>query len=115
MYRHKIIAAIVSILIVIYTYQVSRPTVIIHTEYKTGYLGKLSEIDGNIENLFIENYKVSYKLPHSWQWEENDEIAIFTPNFNDILRKNNIDFWHLDIYLDEVGKYKYHTKSKLLW
>ncbi len=111
----KIFVAIVCVVVVIFGYQMSRPIITIHTEFESGYLGKISEIDGGIERLIVENNKVSYRLPHTWQWKEDDEIAIFTPNYNDILRKDNIDFWHLDIYLDEKGKYKSHTKSKTLW
>ncbi len=111
----KIFVTIVYVVVVIFGYQMSCPTITIHTEFESGYLGKISEIDGGIERLIVENNKVSYRLPHTWQWKEDDEIAIFTPNYSDILRKENIDFWHLDIYLDEKGKYKSHTKSKTFW
>ena len=99
----------------IFGYQWSPPTITIHTELESGYLGKVSEIDGNIVRLIVDNNKVSYSLPHTWQWKDDDEIAIFTPNYSDIFRKDNIDFRRLDIYLDEQGKYKSHTKRKSLW
>ena len=109
------LSVIVCVVVGIFGYQWSRPTITIHTEFESGYLGKVSEIEGNTVRLIVENNKVSYRLPHTWQWKEDDEIAVFTPSYNDIFRKENIDFRRLDIYLDEQGKYKSHTKRKSFW
>lgn len=110
-----LLSVIVCVVVGIFGYQWSRPTITIHTEFESGYLGKVSEIDGNTVRLIVDNNKVSYRLPHTWLWKDDDEIAIFTPHYNDIFRKENIDFRHLDIYLDEHGKYKSHTKRKSFW
>lgn len=61
-----ILLAVLCVLVGIFGYQWSRPTITIHTEFESGYLGKVSEIDGNTVRLIVENNKVSYRLPHTW-------------------------------------------------
>lgn len=48
-------------------------------------------------------------MPHIWNWDGKDEIAFFTKNHNILLMKEDMDFWKLDVYLDENGYYKKHT------
>lgn len=58
---------------------------------------------------------VKYRIPYTWNWKEDDEIPIFTRNYNDLLKKEDIDFWGLHIYLDENGNYTRHTERKYFW
>ena len=51
-------------------------------------------------------------MPHIWNWDGKDEIAFFTKNHNILLMKEDMDFWKLDVYLDENGYYKKHTIKK---
>jgi hypothetical protein len=116
--RHKKILLLVIMVFVvsfIYLYQVSRPTIIFHTHTESGYLGKVSTFDGSIDKLYIKNYTAQYRLPHIWNWKEDDEIAIFTSNYNDLFQKENIDFWKQDIFLDENGCYVSHLDTPYFW
>ena len=92
-----------------YVYRELQPTVIFHTPQESKYLGKVSEINGCIEKLYIKNHVARYRLPHIWNWNEEDEVAIFTKNYNDLFQKQDIDFWKLHIYLNEDGRYRKHT------
>lgn len=116
--QHKKILR-VSILILfvlsVYLYQESRPTVIFHTYKESGYLGKVSTFTGSIDKLYIKNHVARYRLPHIWNWDDENEIAIFTKNYNELLTKKDIDFWRWDIFLDENGHYKSHTIKKYFW
>ena len=60
------------------------------------------------------NKIATYRIPYTWCWNEDDEIAIFMRNYDNLLQKRDIDFWRLDIYLDEKGYYIRHTKKKFL-
>lgn len=91
-------------------YDITRPTIIFHTYQETGYLGKVIRIDGDIDKLYLNNYTVKYKLPHLWKWNDEDEIAIFTHRYNDLISKKDVDFWKLEIYLDKKGYYKKYKK-----
>lgn len=95
----------------VYLYQISRPIIIFHTYKESGYLGKVSTFDGCIDKLYIKNHIAQYRLPHIWNWNKEDEIAIFTRNHNDLLKKEDIDFWKLDVFLDENGYYVSHSKT----
>jgi len=35
-------------------------------------------------------------------------------NYGNVLKKEDIDFWRLDIFLDAQGKYKSHSTRKFL-
>ncbi|WP_153936419.1 hypothetical protein [Riemerella anatipestifer] len=104
------------VVIIYFIYNFTRPIIIFHTSNKEiGYLGKIVTLDGNIHKLYVQNHISQYKLPHIWDWDNEDEVAIFTYNYNDLLTKKDIDFWKLEIYLDEKGKYKKHTKIRYFW
>ncbi|QAR30766.1 hypothetical protein EQP59_05150 [Ornithobacterium rhinotracheale] len=104
------------VLIIYFVYNFTRPTIIFHTHNKEiGYLGKIVNLDGNIYKLYVQNHISQYKLPHIWDWDNEDQVAIFTHNYNDLLTKKEIDFWKLEIYLDEEGKYKNHIKTRYFW
>ena len=107
------IAAFVVLFICVY--QELRPTIVFHTNTESGYLGKVSTFTGSIDKLYIENHTAKYRLPHIWNWNEDDEIAIFTNNYNDLLRKENMNFHRLDIFLDEHGRYVSHSTTKYFW
>lgn len=98
-----------------YLYQVSRPTIIFHTYQESGFLGKVSTFDGCIDYLYIDNHIAKYRLPHIWNWKEDDEIAIFTHNYDDLFEKKDVIFLRLDIYLDKNGYYKKHTQKNYFW
>lgn len=101
--------------ICIYIYQISRPTIIFHTYLESGYLGKISTFDGCIDKLYIKNHISKYRLPHIYNWKDDDEIGIFTKNYNDLLKKKDIDFWKLEVFLDENGFYVNHTIKPYFW
>ena len=117
MHYIKIIVASILIFAVlcICLYQELRPTIIFHTYAKSGYLGKVSEMNGGIYKLYIKNHKAKYRLPHIWNWSEEGEIAIFTNNFDDLLDKKDLDFWKIDIFLDTNGHYERHYKTMYFW
>lgn len=114
--KRKVLFVIAVIFVgLIYLYQISRPTVVFHTHIESGYLGKVSKIDGCIDKLYTKKYIVKYRLPHIWNWNEEDEIAIFTTNYLDLFKKENLDFWRQDIYLDKNGYYESHSVTKYFW
>lgn len=110
--RYKKISIVVFIALSVWVYQEFRPTIIFHTPQESKYLGKVSTFSGSIDKLYIKNHISQYRLPHIWNWKEDDEIAIFTRNYGDLLKKKDIDFWRLDVYLDEEGNYIRHTERK---
>ena len=110
--KYKKISVVVFIALSVWVYQELRPTIIFHTPQESKYLGKVSTISGTIDKLHIKNHTVKYRLPYIWKWKEDDEIAIFTRNYGDLLKKEDIDFWRLDVYLDEEGNYIRHTERK---
>lgn len=86
-YKKTLSTAIVMVIILSgWLYRELRPTVIFHTPQESKYLGKVSEIDGCTEKLYVENHVARYRLPHVWNWKE--------------------------VYLDEDGSYQSHTKTK---
>lgn len=87
MWKLTLLLVIGCVIIGIVVYHMSRPKITIHTEFESDYLGKVSEFDGNIVRLIVENNKVLYRLPHTYQWKEDDEIAIFTLRYNDIFHR----------------------------
>jgi hypothetical protein len=89
-------------------YQELRPTIIFHTYQESVYLGKVSTITGDIDKLFTRNHKVKYRLPHIWKWSEDDEVGIFTKQYDDLFKKEDITFWKLDMFFDENGRYASH-------
>lgn len=99
----------------VYLYQEFRPTVIFHTYKEFGYWGKVSTFSGSIDKLYIKNHTTQYRFPHIWDWNDENEIAIFTKNYNELLTKKDMDFWRWDVYLDENGHYKKHTIKKYFW
>lgn len=110
--KHKTISVVILVALSVWLYQELRPTIIFHTPQESKYLGKISEINGCIEKIYTEKHIARYRLPYIWQWKEEDEVAIFTRNYVDLLKKKDIDFWRLDVYLDEEGNYIRHTERK---
>ena len=43
------------------------------------------------------------------------EVAVFIDNYGDVIRKEDLDFWKLDIYLDEDNCYQSHSKTEYRW
>lgn len=110
--RYKKISIVVFIALSVWVYQEFRPTIIFHTYKESGYLGKVSTFSGTIDKLYIRDHIARYRLPYIWKWKEDDEIAIFTLNYTELFTKQNMDFWRLDVYLDENGFYRKHTIRK---
>lgn len=103
------------VILSVYLYQEARPTVIFHTYKDSGYLGKVvCTYNGKQDKLYIEEHIAIYRIPYTYNWNEDDEIAIFMRNYGDVLKKEDINFWRLDIFLDNQGRYKSHNKSKFL-
>ena len=113
--RYKKISIVVFIALSVWVYQEFRPTIIFHTPQESKYLGKVSTFSGSIDKLYIKNHAAQYRFPHIWDWDDEDEIAIFTKNYTELLTKKDIDFWRWDVYLDENGHYKKHTIKKYFW
>ena len=110
--RYKKTSIVVFIALSVWLYHEFRPTIIFHTPQESKYLGKVSTFSGSIDKLYIKNHISQYRLPHIWNWDAKDEIAFFTKNHNILLMKEDIDFWRLDVYLDEEGNYIRHTERK---
>lgn len=100
----------------VYLYQEFRPTVIFHSPNEYEYLGKVvCTYSGEQDKLYIKDYVAIYRIPYTYNWNEEDEIAIFMRNYGDILKKEDINFWRLDVFLDENGHYKKNTIKKYFW
>lgn len=111
--RYKKISIVVFIALSVWLYQEFRPTIIFHTPQESKYLGKVvCTYSGVQDKLYIKDNVAKYRIPYTWNWKEDDEIAIFTRNYGDLLKKKDIDFWRLDVYLDEEGNYIRHTERK---
>lgn len=106
---------ILSIMLILYFYYILQSTIIFHSPNEYEYLGKVvCTYSGEQDKLYIKNYTAVYRIPYTYNWSKNDEIAIFMKNYGDVLKKEDIDFWRLDIFLDEQGRYKSHGKRKFL-
>jgi len=117
-YKGPLLAVLLPSIAVVFicVYQELCPTIIYHTYQESVYLGKVSACDGGIDKVFARNHKAKYRLPHIWKWNEDDEVAIFIENCPDVIKKENIDFWKLDVFLDENGRYASHRKTEYpLW
>ena len=111
--RYKKISIVVFIALSVWVYQEFRPTIIFHTPQESKYLGKVvCTYSGVQDKLYIKDNVAKYRIPYTWNWKVDDEIAIFTRNYGDLLKKKDIDFWRLDVYLDEEGNYIRHTERK---
>ena len=97
-------------IVISFTYQYSRPRIIIHAYAETGYLGKVSDFEGETDKLILKNYTATYYLPHLIFWHKDSEIAIFTPKYNDLFRKEDINFLRLEIFLNKDGTYRSSKK-----
>lgn len=75
-------------------------------------LGKVPGINSNIANLYINNHIIKYRLPYIWKWQKDDEVAVFINNYGAVIHKESLDFWKLDIYLDENNFYLNHKKTE---
>ncbi len=106
--RHKglTITAVIMVLVLSgWLYRELHPTIIFHTPQENKYLGKVSGINGNITKLYTDNHIVKYRLPYIWEWEEDDEVAVFINKYGDVIHKEDLNFWKLNIYLDENNFY----------
>lgn len=113
--RHKglTITAVIMVLVLSgWLYRELHPTIIFHTPQENKYLGKVSGINGNIAKLYTDNHIVKYRLPYIWEWQEDDEVAVFINNYGDVIHKEDLDFWKLNIYLDENNFYLNHKKTE---
>lgn len=107
---------ILSIIMLLYFYYMLRPAIIFHSPNEYEYLGKVvCTYSGEQDKLYIKDYIAIYRIPYTYNWNENDEIAIFMRNYGDVLKKEDINFWRLDILLDDQGRYKSHTIRKYFW
>jgi hypothetical protein len=113
--RHKKILFLLVVLLLICLYQEFRPMIVFHTPKESGFLGKISTIEGNIDKLWIKNYKAKYRLPYKWDWKDEGEIAIFFTCYHDLFKKEYINFWRLYIFLDENGCYVSHYETEYFW
>ena len=103
----KTIAVIAALVLSGWLYRELHPTIIFHTPQGSKYLGKIAcTADGDLKKLYIENHTVRYRLPYLWSWTEDDEVAV---------RKEDLDFWKLDVYLDEDNCYQSHNKTEYCW
>lgn len=111
--RYKKTSIVVFIALSVWLYHEFRPTIIFHTPQESKYLGKVvCTYSGVQDKLYIKDNVAKYRIPYTWNWKEDDEIAIFTRNYGDLLKKKDIDFWRLDVYLNEEGNYIRHTERK---
>lgn len=116
--RKRIIkwSVILSLILIFYIYHVLQPAIIFHSPKDNGYLGKVvCTYSGDLDKLYITDSISTYRIPYTWNWSENDEIAIFMRNYDNLFKKKDIDFWRLDVYLDENGRYKSHAVRKYFW
>lgn len=106
---------ILSITLLLYFYNILHSAIIFHSPNKYEYWGKIvCTYSGEQDKLYIDDYITTYKIPCTYNWNEDDEIAIFMKNYGNVLKKEDIDFWRLDIFLDAQGKYKSHSTRKFL-
>lgn len=111
--RYKKTSVAVFIALSVWMYQELRPTIIFHTPQERKYLGKVvCTYSGVQDKLYTKDNVAKYRIPYTWNWKEDDEIAIFMRNYGDVLKKEDIDFWRLHVYLDEEGNYVRHTERK---
>ena len=90
----KTIAVIAALVLSGWLYRELHPTIIFHTPQESKYLGKIvCTADGDLEKLYIE----------------------IIDNYGDVIRKEDLDFWKLDIYLDEDNCYQSHSKTEYRW
>ena len=115
--RHKgiIILAIIVVLVLFgWLYREFHPTIVFHSPQESKYLGKVSGTDGSIEKLYIKDHTVKYRLPYIWEWQEDDEVAIFINNYGDVIHKEDLCFWKLESGRKQLPPKPTHDRI-LLW
>lgn len=106
---------VLSIITLLYFYYILRSAIIFHSPNEYEYLGKVvCTYSGEQDKLYVKNYTAIYRIPYTYNWSENDEIAIFMKNYGNVLKKEDVVFWRLDIFLDDQGQYKSHSIHKFL-
>lgn len=60
----------------------------------------------------LKRHKRLIKAVIIWEWQEDDEVAIFINNYWDVIHKEGLDFWKLDVYLDENNCLLSHSTTK---
>ncbi|MFV0346585.1 MAG: hypothetical protein ACK5IQ_10125 [Bacteroidales bacterium] len=105
---------ILLIILSVCAYRISRPTIIFHTQNRSGYLGKVSRFNGEIDKLYVKDSIAKYQMPHIWNWSKDDEIAIFLKNENFLYTIKDISFWREHIYLDKYECYEKHYRTDFL-
>ena len=93
-------------------YRELHPIIIFYISQENKYQGKVSGINSNIANLYINSHIIKYRLPYIWKWQKDDEVAVFINNYGAVIYKESLDFWKLDIYLDENNFYLNHKKTE---
>lgn len=69
---------VLSIITLLYFYYILRSAIIFHSPNEYEYLGKVvCTYSGEQDKLYVKNYTAIYRIPYTYNWSENDEIAIF--------------------------------------
>ena len=58
---------------------------------------------------------IIFHTPQESKYLGKIEVAVFIDNYGDVIRKEDLDFWKLDIYLDEDNCYQSHSKTEYRW
>lgn len=67
-----------------------------HSPNEYEYLGKVvCTYSGEQDKLYVKNYTAIYRIPYTYNWSENDEIAIFMKNYGNVLKKEDVVFGDL--------------------
>ena len=97
---------VLSIITLLYFYYILRSAIIFHSPNEYEYLGKVvCTYSGEQDKLYVKNYTAIYRIPYTYNWSEND---------GNVLKKEDVVFWRLDIFLDDQGQYKSHSIRKFL-
>lgn len=89
---------ILSIILLLYFYNILHSAIIFHSPNKYEYLEKIvCTYSGEQDKLYIDDYIATYKIPCTYNWNEDDEIAIFIKNMvmflkNKILISGDLTF-----------------------
>lgn len=100
----------IGLILMLFGYYALQPAIVFHSPNEDEYLGKaVCTYSGEQVRLYIKDKPVVYRIPYTYNWRGDDEVSIFMKNYGSVLKKGDIDFWRLDIYLDKDG---YCTKSE---
>ena len=131
LYKKILIVVIAIAALFVYLYdELLRPALIFHTDATSDgkqsiVLRKEYLINGEHDSPFFDRKlaanvngdRIKYRLPYQWDWWDDErEIVIYIGRrYNGVFKKEDVNFWRMDIFIDGKGYYVNHSTTEYFW